>query len=226
MRKNSKYLLCFLFMNLAVSNVASATENDQRISLPPVVSDGEMSVEEAIEQRRSVREFGGGGLALEDISQLLWAAQGITDKDRYRAAPSAGALYPLELYVVAGDVEGLSLGVYRYRPKSHELVHVASGERRMSLASVALGQGWVSRAPAVLVIAGVYERSMKKYGQRAHRYTHIEVGHVAQNIYLQATALGLGTALVGAFHDSEVQDVLSLPPDHEPLGLMPVGHKR
>ena len=226
MRKNSKYLLCLLFMSLAVSNVASAKENDQRISLPPVVSDGEMSVEEAIEQRRSVREFGGGSLALEDISQLLWAAQGITDKDGHRGAPSAGALYPLELYVVAGDVEGLSLGVYRYRPKSHELVHVASGERRMSLASVALGQGWVGRAPAVLVIAGVYERSMKKYGQRAHRYTHIEVGHVAQNIYLQATALGLGTALVGAFHDSEVQDVLSLPPDHEPLGLMPVGHKR
>ena len=226
MRKNSKYLLCSLFMSLAVSNVASAKENDQRISLPPVVFDGEMSVEEAIEQRRSVREFGGGSLALEDISQLLWAAQGITDKDGHRGAPSAGALYPLELYVVAGDVEGLSLGVYRYRPKSHELVHVASGERRKSLASVALGQGWVSRAPAVLVIAGVYERSMKKYGQRGQRYTHIEVGHVAQNIYLQATALGLGTALVGAFHDSEVQDVLSLPPDHEPLGLMPVGHER
>ena len=226
MRKNGTYYLCFLLMSLAVSNVASAKENDQRISLPPVVSSGEMSVEEAIEQRRSVREFGGGALVLEEISQLLWAAQGITDKDGYRAAPSAGALYPLELYVVAGDVEGLSPGVYRYRPKSHGLDHVASGELHKSLASAALRQGWVRRAPAVLVIAGVYERSMKKYGPRGHRYTHIEVGHVAQNIYLQATALGLGTVLVGAFHDSEVQDVLSLPPDHEPLGLMPVGHKR
>ena len=226
MRKNSTYYLCFLLMGLTVSNVVSAKQNDQRISLPPVVSSGEMSVEEAIEQRRSIRKFGGGSLALEHISQLLWAAQGITDKDGYRAAPSAGALYPLELYVVAGDVDGLSPGVYRYRPKSHRLDHVASGERRKLLASAALRQRWVRRAPAVVVIAGIYERSMKKYGQRGHRYTHIEVGHVAQNIYLQATSLGLGTVLVGAFHDSEVQDVLSLPPDHNPLGLMPVGHRR
>ncbi len=219
-------LLCLLSMILAVSTVTLGKENDQRTSLPPVESKGELSLEEAIQLRRSVREFGRRTLALEDVSQLLWAAQGITATGGFRTAPSAGALYPLELYVVAGSVEGLSAGVYRYQPENHELVHVASGDLRKPLASAALDQNWVRRAPAVLVIASVYERSMGKYGQRGRRYAHIEVGHAAQNVYLQAAARGLATVLVGAFDDEEVQDVLGLPPDHEPLGLMPVGRKR
>ncbi len=213
-------------MSLAVSYVALGRENDQRVSLPPVESKGEMSLEEAIQLRRSVREFGRRTLALEDVSQLLWAAQGITATGGFRTAPSAGALFPLELYVVAGSVEGLSAGVYRYRPKTHELVHMTSGDLRRPLASAALGQSPVRRAPAVLVIASVYERTTGKYGQRGRRYAHIEVGHAAQNVYLQAAARGLATVLVGAFDDEEVQDVLGLPPDHAPLGLMPVGHKR
>ena len=219
-------LFCLLSMILAVSTVTLGKENDQRTSLPPVESKGELSLEEAIQLRRSVREFGRRTLALEDISQLLWAAQGITARGGFRTAPSAGALYPLEVYVVAGDVEGLSAGIYRYQPETHELVHVASGDLRKPLASAARGQSWVRRAPAVLVIASVYKRTMGKYGQRGRRYAHIEVGHAAQNVYLQAAARGLGTVLVGAFDDEEVQDVLGLPPDHEPLGLMPVGRKR
>jgi len=219
-------LLCLLSINLAVSHVALGKENDQRVPLPPVKSKGEVSLEEAIQLRRSVREFGGGTLGLEDISQLLWAAQGISARGGFRTAPSAGALYPLELYVVAGRVDGLSAGVYRYQPETHELVHMTSDDLRRPLASAALGQSWVRRAPAVLVIASVYKRTTGKYGQRGRRYAHIEVGHAAQNIYLQAAARGLGTVLVGAFDDSEVQDVLGLPPDHEPLGLMPVGRKR
>jgi SagB-type dehydrogenase family enzyme len=206
--------------------VTLGKENDQQTLLPPVESKGELSVEEAIQLRRSVREFGQGRLDLADVSQLLWSAQGITGRGGFRAAPSAGALYPLELYLVAGDIEGLSAGVYRYRPKTHELIHLTSGDLRKRLASAALGQSCVRRAPAVLVIASVYKRSAGKYGQRGHRYAHIEVGHAAQNVYLQATARGLGTVFVGAFDDAEIQDVLGLPPDHEPLGLMPVGRKR
>ena len=203
-----------------------AMETGQRIPLPAAASGGEMPVEEALEQRRSIREFSRDGLELDDVSQLLWAAQGVTSRRGFRAAPSAGALYPLELYVVAGDVAGLSPGVYRYRPKKHDLVLVADGDRRKPLAAAALEQGWVRRAPAVLVIAAVYERTMAKYGQRGLRYVHMEVGHAAQNVYLQATARGLGTVMVGAFEDDEVREVLGLPEDHEPLGIMPVGHER
>lgn len=219
-------LLCLLILNLSVSYVALGQENDLRVSLPPVESKGELSLEEALKLRRSVREFRRRSLALEDLSQLLWAAQGITARGGFRTAPSAGALYPLELYVVAGDVEGLSAGVYRYQPKTRELVHVTNGDLRKPLASAALGQEWVRRAPAVLAITSVYQRSTRKYGRRGHRYAHMEVGHVAQNVYLQAAARGLGTVFVGAFDDEEVQEVLNLPADHEPLGLMPVGYAR
>ena len=218
--------LCVLSLGLAMSFLTMAMETGQRIPLPAAGSGQAMSIEEALEQRRSIREFSREGIVLEDVSELLWAAQGITSRRGYRAAPSAGGLYPLELYVVAGDVEGLSPGVYRYRPKKHDLVLVASGDQRKPLASAALGQGWVRQAPAVLVITAVYERTMAKYGQRGRRYVHMEVGHAAQNVYLQATSRGLGTVMVGAFNDEEVQRVLDLPADHEPLGLMPVGHGR
>lgn len=209
-----------------MSAITFGEDSDQRLSLPPIETKGALSIEEAIQLRRSVRDFGRGTLDLTDVSQLLWSAQGITGRRGLRTAPSAGALYPLELYVVAGNVEGLSAGVYHYRPKTHELVSLASEDRRHALASAALNQRWVSRAPAVLVIAGVYERTEKKYGGRARRYVHMEVGHAAQNIYLQATARKLGTVMVGAFNDNEAQEVLGLPPDHKPLGLMPVGRRR
>lgn len=218
--------LCVLSLGLAMSFVTTATAIEQRIPLPAAESEQEMSVEDALRQRRSIREFSRDGLALEDVSELLWAAQGSTSRRGFRTAPSAGALYPLELYIVAGDVAGLSPGVYRYRPEKHDLVLVVSGDRRKPLASAALGQNWVRRAPAVLVITGVYERTTAKYGQRGRRYVHMEVGHAAQNVYLEATAKGLGTVMVGAFDDEQVQKVLSLPADHEPLGLMPIGQRR
>ena len=213
-------------VSLAISYVASSMESEQRIALPEAEFVGEMSVEEAINKRRSVREFSRDSLTLDDIAQLLWAAQGVTSERGYRSAPSAGGLYPLELYVVAGNVDGLAPGVYRYRQTEHDLILVASGDHRRRLATAALNQSWVRRAPAVLVIASVYKRTTGKYGQRGRRYAHMEAGHAAQNIYLQATARGLGTVMVGAFDDSEVQRALGLPVDHEPLGLMPVGHKR
>lgn len=219
-------LLGVFSVSLAMSCAASSMEREQPIALPEVELGGEMSIEEAINERRSVRGFSRDSLALGEVSQLLWAAQGVTGRRGFRAAPSAGALYPLELYLVAGDVEGLSPGVYRYRQSKHDLVPVASGDQRRRLAKAALDQDWVRRAPAVLVITGIYRRTTGKYGQRGRRYVHIEVGHAAQNIYLQATARGLGTVMVGAFDDDEVREALGLPEDHEPLGLMPLGHRR
>lgn len=206
--------------------MAYAIEREHAIPLPAVELDGGMSVELVLKERRSIREFRRESLALVDVSQLLWAAQGITGRRGLRAAPSAGALYPLELYVVAGDVDGLSPGIYRYRPTSHDLLLIANGDLRKLLAKAALNQTVLRRAPAILVFTGVYQRTMKKYDQRGRRYVHMEVGHAAQNIYLQATSRGLGTVMVGAFYDQEVSKALGLPIEHAPLGLMPVGHKR
>lgn len=205
---------------------AGAGDRAPRVSLPEPRATSDVSVEEALRKRRSVREYSRRALELAHIGQLLWAAQGKTSRHGQRTAPSAGGLYPLELYVVTGDVGGLAPGIYRYRPKAHELDVVAGGDRRNALAAAALDQDWVRRAPAALVIAAVDERTEKKYGTRAQRYVHMEVGSAAENVYLQAEASGLATVFVGAFDDAAVQQALGLPEDHEPLGIMPVGHRR
>lgn len=212
-------LFCVALMSIA----APATELEQQVTLPPIELSSDTSVESALQRRRSVRTFSEESIALEDVGQLLWAAQGITRRNGFRTAPSAGALFPIEMYVVAGDVDELSPGVYRYEPEKHELRLVVDGDRRKALASACWFQKWVRRAPAALVVTGVYERTAKKYGDRSERYVHIEVGAVAQNIYLQATSRGLGTVIVGAFRDAKVKAVLELPTDHEPLAVMPVG---
>jgi SagB-type dehydrogenase family enzyme len=199
---------------------------DDHVTLPLPDLAGDVSVEEALQDRRSVREFAPESLSLADVAQLVWAAQGENHPDGYRTAPSAGALYPLELYVVVGDVDGLPPGTWRYRPATHDLVLVREGGARKPLAAAALRQDWVRKAPAVLVFAGVVQRTARKYGRRARRYLHIEVGHAAQNVYLQCSARGLGTAMVGAFDDDAVREALGLPDDHEPFGLMPVGRPR
>jgi SagB-type dehydrogenase family enzyme len=205
---------------------AFAEASEVRIELPPAELVGTISVEESMQSRRSVREYARHGLSLDDVSQLAWSAQGITGRRGLRTAPSAGALYPLELYVVAGNVEGLADAVYRYEPKGHELIQVGTGDFRRELASAALGQDWVRAAPATFVFAGVFERTTKKYGERGRRYVHMEAGTAAQNLYLQAVARDLGTVVIGAFRDEEVRDVLGLPGDHAPLALMPVGRQR
>ena len=196
------------------------------LDLPKPQTDGQVAVERALDERRSIRRFTSVPLTLTEVSQVLWAAQGITNRRGYRTAPSAGGLYPLEVYLVARNVEGLAAGTYRYRPDDHRLRPVASGDPGPALASAALDQQWVHRAPVVLVIAGVYSRTTGKYGQRGRRYVHIETGHAAQNVYLQAEALGLATVMVGAFSDTEVRAALDLPDDHVPLALMPLGHRR
>ena len=195
------------------------------IKLPEPRYRSDVSVEEALLKRRSIRDYTGEPLTLQEVSQLLWAAQGITDPRGFRTAPSAGALYPLEVYVVVGDVENLAKGVYRYNPHEHELVKVLDGDKRAGLAKAAVGQSWVEEAAIDIVITGVYERTTQKYGERGVRYVHIEVGHAAQNVCLQATAMGLGSVTVGAFHDDQVGEILNLLGGEQPLYIIPIGRR-
>jgi SagB-type dehydrogenase family enzyme len=221
-----RILLALPLLVLAGEGTVGGRDAPRPVQLPEPRARGELSVEEALRKRRSVREYAPGPLELADVAQILWAAQGLTHPDGYRTAPSAGALYPLEIYLVAGEVADLRAGTYRYRPREHDLVAVAEGDLRGTLASAALGQDCVGEAPAVLVITGVYERTARKYGARARRYVQIEVGHAVQNVYLQAAAGGLAAVIVGAFDDAGVQAVLGLPADHAPLALMPLGRGR
>ena len=193
------------------------------LALPEPDRSGVQPLESLLRQRRSVRDYTDTPLALADLGQLLWAAQGITHPRGLRTAPSAGALYPLELYVVAGRIDALPPGVYHYRPDGHRLLPVHGGELRSQLAEAALGQMWLADAPAVVVISAAHERTTRKYGSRAARYVHVEAGHAAQNLFLQAGALGLDTVVVGAFDDDTVASLLQLPDDVQPLLLMPVG---
>ena len=192
--------------------------------LPPPAMSGGMTLAQALLQRRSVRAYRTDELSLAQAGQLLWAAQGITSEDGLRTAPSAGALYPLEIHLVAGTVEGLPAGVYHYAPAPHRLERLQTADVRAALASAAMNQSWVRDAAAVLACSAVYERTLGKYGQRAPRYVHLEAGHAAQNVLLQAAALGLHSVIVGAFDDPAVQDALGLPVDCAPLCLIPIGH--
>ncbi|UCD13834.1 MAG: SagB/ThcOx family dehydrogenase [Thermoplasmatales archaeon] len=200
-------------------------DESEVITLPKPRYESETSIEKALFERRSVRDYKDEPLNLTEVSQLLWSAQGITDPKGYRAAPSAGALYPLELYVVAGNVYNLPDGIYKYYPHSHELTRVVEGDKRTELCNAALGQSHVRDAAAVIVFSAVYERTTVKYGERGIRYVHIEVGHAAQNIYLQAVSLDLGTCVVGAFTDGEVREVINMLDEEHPLYIMTVGKK-
>ncbi len=193
------------------------------IPLPAPQTTGPSSVEESLAKRLSVREFKREPLTLAEVGQLLWAAQGITRREGYRTAPSAGATYPLEILLAAGSIHDLSPGLYRYRPRDHALAPMLEEDLRGKLAAAALGQSFVKDGAAALVITAIYERTTGKYGQRGERYTHMEVGYASENIHLQAAALGLGTVAVGAFHDDRVKKLLNLPADEHPLLIMPVG---
>ena len=195
------------------------------IKLPEPRYDSDMSVEEALLKRRSIRDYKDRPLTLAEVSQLLWAAQGITNPGGLRTAPSAGALYPLELYVVAGNVNGLQDGIYKYKTQKHELSRVVKGDKRIELCNAALGQPYVRNAAAVIVFSAVYERTTGKYGERGIRYAHMEAGHAAQNVYLQAASLNLGTLVIGAFYDDAVKKVMKMADKEHPLYIMPVGKR-
>lgn len=195
------------------------------ISLPEPSRKGSLSLEETLYLRRSIRDFLDAPLTLDEVSQLLWASQGKAKSGR-RVVPSAGALYPLEVYAVCGNIKGLSPGVYKYDHQRHALKKTLDGDKRYQLANAALGQSWVREAPLNIVIAAVFERTTRKYGERGIRYVFIEVGHAAQNVLLQAVSLNLGAVPVGAFYDEEVKRVLRIEDPEKPLYIIPVGKKR
>lgn len=198
-------------------------QRDEQVTLPKLRYGSPTSVEQSLQKRRSIRQFRNAPLALGDLGQLLWAAQGITDRTGFRTSPSAGALYPLEVYAVAGNVQGLPTGLYHYIPRAHALRQIADWDKRHTLAHAAYDQPSIAEAPACLALCAVYERVTGKYGERGLRYVHMEVGHAAQNVYLQAVSLQLGTVVLGAFDDRDVKGVLSLHGRETPLYLMPVG---
>ncbi|MDM8544059.1 SagB/ThcOx family dehydrogenase [Desulfococcaceae bacterium HSG9] len=197
------------------------------MKLPPVTMEGMISVEQAIKQRRTVRSYKPKMLHLEQLTKLLWSAQGVTDESRFkRAVPSAGALYPMDIYTVAGQdsVEQINAGVYHYESKKHLLTQVTAQDLRDEVAKAALFQTWMAEAPLNFVITAEYSRVTSKYGKRGVRYARIEAGHIGQNLFLQAEALGLKAGIVGAFHDKKLIDVMKIPRTHEPLLIMPVGY--
>jgi SagB-type dehydrogenase family enzyme len=197
-----------------------------QIYLPPPSQKGSVSLEEAIAQRRSVRDFTPESIFQSQLSQILWATQGISDTgEKLRAVPSAGATYPLEIFVVCGGngIEAIDDGIYHYNVDSHSLTRHYAGDVRPELARVALDQEFIYEAPLDIIICALYERTAMRYGARGERYVHMEVGHAGQNIYLQATALGLATVAIGAFYDEQVREALLLDKQYKPLYIMPVG---
>jgi SagB-type dehydrogenase family enzyme len=205
----------------------SGSQGAAEIKLPPPAQKGSMSVEEALGKRRTVRRFASRALDLNQVSQLLWGTDGISDPRGLRTAPSAGATYPVDLYLVVGErgVATLAPGVYHYRPNDNALTLITPGELRPAVARASLSQSWMAEAPVIVVITGEYRRCMGRYGERGVRYTIMEVGHTAENLFLQAEALGLGAGVVGAFEDRAITQVLKIPAQHEPLLIMPVGYK-
>lgn len=203
------------------------------IELPAPRLDGTVSVEAALRNRRSIRSYLETPLSLPDISQILWAAYGITKtlenappflRGGLRTAPSAGGLYPLDLYLAAFNVTGLPAGIYWYNSEKHQLVRIIEGDRRKEVSEAAFNQGMFKTAAAAIVYSAVYERNTKKYGQRGRdRYVCMDLGHSAENVYLQAYALKIGTCAVGAFTDMWLKKAVGMTRAEEPLYIMPLG---
>jgi len=217
------FMTSFIFLPLLA---LAQTRTD--IGLPKPFFAGRKSVEEAIKARRTIRHFKAKTLNLGQLSQLLWAAYGTTNRDGlYKSVPSAGALYPLDIWVAIGEkgVEGLKAGVYHYIPETHKIRQVRDGEVRREIVRASLLQDWMAEAPVIFIVTGEYERCTRKYRERGISYTYIEAGHVGQNIFLQAEALELGVGIVGAFYNNLVQQVLGIGKVYDPILIMPVGYK-
>lgn len=211
-------ILLFMFMIMLLPGLACTQS-----SSPDLDSDPDMSLEEALLGRRSTRVFTDSeSLAMNEALQVLWAAQGVT-RSRLRTAPSAGALYPMQIYLVAGRIHNLQPGIYRYLPSSDSIELITSGSFLDTLARASFEQMWMADAQAVVVIAADFDVVTDVYGSRGVRYVYMEAGHISQNIYLQCVSLGLGTTAVGAFNDEAVEEILQLGGDEETLYLMPFG---
>jgi len=211
-------------MGLVDEQPAPDTPSSARLNLPEPRLQGEVSVEEALDRRESRRAYGEGGLDLSGIGQLLWSAAGLgvdAASGATRTAPSAGGIYPVDIYLVSGEMEDLDTGIYLYDPQSHSLVTVATGDVREELADAALSQSFISQAPISIVMTTDYDKSTGRYGDRGERYAHMDAACAAENVSLQAEAMGLGTVMVGAFDDKAVAEIIHTSGD--PLIIMPVG---
>lgn len=224
------FLFLLVFLYILVINKENQLnhmkENSKiEISLPEIKKESQTSVEEALLNRRSYRSFLEKELSISQISQLLWSAYGITEVESgFKTTPSAGALYPLEIYIVINqENKDLDKGVYKYNNKNHKLFKLKSNSIKEELTQAALGQDSILQAPVVLVIAGDYQISTSRYGDRGHRYVYMEAGHAAQNVYLQVVSLNLGTVVIGAFDDEKVKNLLNLKENEEVFYLMPIG---
>ncbi|MFO7914022.1 MAG: SagB/ThcOx family dehydrogenase [Desulfotignum sp.] len=234
--KNTLYIIiatCFAMVLLSGATKIVQSESGEIgmlslqnniVQLPEPRLESNISVEEALLNRRSVRSYKNQPLTIAEVGQLLWAAQGITEKSRgFRTAPSAGATFPFKVYLVAGDVTNLNAGIYQYDFHHHRLMRRREGDFRGKLSEDALGQSSITDGAINIVLTGIYERTTQRYGDRGIRYVHIEAGHIAQNIFLQAVALGLGGVPIGAFNDSKVQKRLGIPKNEIPLYILPLG---
>jgi SagB-type dehydrogenase family enzyme len=243
MQKKSQYvllaiilLLTFMVVYLVFTTSIKPvqTENQSRMvlgtfDLPPATVTSNMSVDQAIKSRRSVRTYSTTSLALQDVSQLLWASQGITDSERnYRTTPSAGHVFPMEIYLVTGNnsVQGLEAGIYHYNPFNNTLEKIVEGDQRYNLSQAAHQQKWVETAPISLVITGNYQKMKEKYPDEriSTRFVDIEAGHIGENIYLEAVAHGMGTVAIGSFYDDQMINLLKLPSNETPIYIYPVGY--
>lgn len=216
-----KFIL-IIFILLFISYEVFAMSNTVRtIQLPKPVLNKSAYLDQVLQERRSVRNFANKELTLEQISQLLWAGDGISDTAKeLRTAPSAGALYPLDLYVVKKD------GVWHYIVKNHSLQLMTPSDLRAALSIAALGQVSITRAPLDIVITAQYDRITAKYSEHSTKYAQLEAGHIAQNLALEAVALGLASVPIGAFNDENIKKILQLPTNHEPVYIIPIGYKK
>jgi SagB-type dehydrogenase family enzyme len=198
-------------------------KQNQIIKLPEPKFKSSISIEEAINKRRSIRKFDDSPLEINEISQLLWAAQGINTSDGRRTVPSAGATYPLEIYLASRKINGLDKGLYKYNPQSHSLIPIKYGDIASDIANSTLQKNIIYSATAIFIITADFERTTSVYGSRGNIYVYFEVGHAAQNLSLQAVGLKIGSVMIGAFDEKELKRLLGLPINETPLYIIPCG---
>lgn len=230
--RNKRFHFYFVMILIAAIIITIIWANQDRavnihtqtaIKLPDPILSSNTSIEEALKFRRSIREYKNEPLTINQVSQLLWSAQGITSPNGFRTAPSAGGLYPLQIFVVCNHVTGLQSGFYQFSPESHSLILLSTDNLAPSLAAGAFDQNSIKSAAIDIIITALYSRTIKKYGDRGIRFAILEAGHSAENIYLQAVSLKLGTVAIGGFDDAAIKKSLGLSDEYEPLYIMPVG---
>ena len=221
------FAIILIMFSIFITPFIAYALSEEEIKLPSPQLEGKMSVEEALARRRSRRAFKDYSLTIEQVSQLLWSAQGITEERKgFRTAPSAAALYPLDIYLVVGKdkVEDLKAGVYHYNPRQHSLTIILEEDQRRELARACIDENFIEDAPVSLIITAEFSRTTNKFGKKGIYFVYMEAGHVAQNVYLQVESLGLGTSVYGGIYEEDVSHALNLPDQHIPLYVMPVGH--